>query len=237
MFCDIRGFTTLAEQLTPADTFKILNEYLSYMEPIITEYGGFIDKFIGDAIVALFPGDADNAVQASIAVQEAVEKFNHVLVSRNMKPFRVGIGLNSGNLILGTLGGRYRMETSVVSDAVNVASEIQDLTKEYNSSLLASGQTYDTLKDKSRLQIRYIGKILLQEKTHATDIWEIYSADVEEKRYAKLAIAAHYDRVIDSFNQGSYSAALQLFLTCLEKLPDDKVIQQYIENEAAMTKA
>lgn len=235
MFCDIRAFTTLAEQLTPAETFKILNEYLSYMEPIITEYGGFIDKFIGDAIVALFPGDADNAVQASISMQEEVEKFNQVLVSRDMKPFRVGIGLNSGNLILGTLGGRYRMETSVVSDAVNIASEIQDLTKEYNSSLLVSGQTYNALRDRDRFQSRYVGKILLQEKVNEIEIWEIYSADVEERRYAKLAIAAHYDRAIDLFNQKSYSAALQLFMTCLEKLPDDKVIQQYIEKcEAAM---
>ena len=104
--CDIRGFTTLSEQLTPAENFQLMNEYLSYMEPVITEQGGFIDKFIGDAIMALFPGDADKAVSAGVGLQQALEKFNQTLRERKVNPLRVGIGMNSGKLILGTLGGK-----------------------------------------------------------------------------------------------------------------------------------
>ena len=101
LFCDIRGFTTLSEQLTPAETFQLMNEYLSYMEPVIIEQGGFIDKFIGDAIMALFPGEVDKAMLAGIKLQEALDKFNQVLAERKMNPLRVGIGMNSGKLILG----------------------------------------------------------------------------------------------------------------------------------------
>ena len=124
LFCDVLGFTLLLEQLTPAENFQLINEYLSYMEPAITEQGGFIDKFIGDSIMALFPGDADKAVLAGMSMQENMEKFNQTLVKRNVSPLRIDIGMNSGKLILGTLGGKYRMETSVISDAVNIASRI-----------------------------------------------------------------------------------------------------------------
>ncbi len=239
LFCDIRGFTTISEQLMPTENFKFMNEYLSYMEPPIIEHGGFIDKFIGDAIMVLFH-DADSAVAAGIAMQEALEKFNQAIAKRNMQPWRAGIGLNSGNLILGTLGGKHRLETSVISDAVNIASRIEDLTKDYGSRLLVSGTTYHAIKYIARFQCRFVDKVHIQGRTNETEIWEVYSADPEAVRLAKVAISAHYDRAIKLFYEGSYSAALQIFIKCFETIPDDKVIQQYIEkckNAIAVSKA
>ncbi len=236
LFADIRGFTNISEQLSPADSFKLMNEYLSYMEPIITKHGGFIDKFIGDVIMVLFPGDVDNALLAGIAMQEAVEEFNKILSERHVEPLRVGIGLNSGSLILGTLGGRSRMETSVISDAVNIASRIEELTKDYDSRLLISGTSYHAIKKLDLFQCRFIGKTQIRGRLHEVEIWEVYSADPEALRFAKMAISAHYERAVKLFFEGSYSPALHIFKNCLEKLPTDKVIMSYIVRcESAMT--
>ena len=121
------------------------------------------------------------------------------------------------------------METSVISEAVNVASRIERLTREYDSRLLISGTTYHALKNQQQFQFRFIDKVQIRGTLNETEVWEVYSADPEALRFAKIAIAAHYDRAIKLFYEGSYAAALQIFKNCLEKMPTDKPIKYYIE--------
>ena len=121
------------------------------------------------------------------------------------------------------------METSVISDAVIVASRIERLTREYDSRVLISGTTYHALKDPQQFQFRFINKVKIPGTVSETEIWEVYSADPEALRFIKVAIATHYDRAIKLFYAGSYEAALQIFKSCLTKLPNDKVINHYIE--------
>lgn len=229
LFSDIRGFTALSEKLSPAANFEFINEYLRFMEPAIRENGGFIDKFIGDAIMALFPGGADNVVSAGVAMQKALEKYNVQRVERNLTPISIGIGINYGKLILGTVGSRYRMETTVISDTVNQSSRIEDLTKMYQSRLLISDATYKAMKNPDLFQYRFIDRIQIRGKEEISDIWEVYSADSDQLYAAKLAIAAHYNHAIKAFYKGDYKNALNLFQRCGDKLSSDKVIQVYVE--------
>lgn len=124
LFSDIRGFTSLSEKMTPQENFNFINAYLSQMAPIIAQHHGFIDKYIGDAIMALFPTDAEEALNASIAMLKTLTTYNKILQKNNLAPINIGIGLNTGRLMLGTVGGKNRMDGTVISDAVNLASRI-----------------------------------------------------------------------------------------------------------------
>lgn len=136
LFANIRSFTSLSEKMTPADNFKFINAYLSRMQPVINQHHGFIDKYIGDAIMALFSGDADNAVQAGIAMLQKLAEYNQSRQRSGYVPIQIGIGINTGLLMLGTVGGEERMDGTVISDAVNRASRIEGMTKMYGATLL-----------------------------------------------------------------------------------------------------
>ena len=131
LFSDIRDFTLLSEKMTPEENFKFTNSYLSRMEPSIRAYHGFVDKFIGDAIMALFPTNAQDAVQAAVDMLQALFEYNQDRSKVHYDPIRVGIGINTGALMLGTVGGQSRMDGTVISDAVNLASRIESMTGVY----------------------------------------------------------------------------------------------------------
>jgi predicted ATPase/class 3 adenylate cyclase len=228
LFTDIRRFLKLAERLGPAKVFEFLNIYLSYMEPIIRRYGGFIDKYIGDAIMALFAGKADGAVRAGVEMQKKLSNYNQELIDLGETPIDMGIGINSGTLILGTLGSQGRLETSVISDAVNVAERLQELTKEYNCQLIIGDNTYKQLVNPKQFDMRFIGKTAIRGKEQEIDIWEVYSSNPDHVREAKLSIENSYNEATTLYFQKAYHQALLIFEYCLTKLPNDKVIQNYI---------
>jgi class 3 adenylate cyclase len=133
LFTDIRGFTSLSETVGTSETFAFLNRYLEIMEPIIESNGGFIDKFIGDAIMALFV-EPEKALEAAIAMMEATKEQ----ILPNGTRLKTGIGIHFGELILGTVGSENRLETTVIGDTVNLASRIESLTKQYSAEILVS---------------------------------------------------------------------------------------------------
>ena len=137
LFADIRGYTSMSEQLTPLETFELLNDYLSCMGHVIDRRGGFIDKYIGDAIMALFDEEAsDGAVQAALEMREALEKFNQKRSQQGLPTIDIGIGIHRGEVVMGTVGFTSRIESTVVGDAVNVAARVEGLTKNYGSILI-----------------------------------------------------------------------------------------------------
>jgi two-component system sensor histidine kinase ChiS len=131
LFADIRSFTSLSERMSPKENFDFLNAYLSRVSPVIRNHNGFIDKYIGDAVMALFPQTADDAVQAAIEMQKQVSLYNSYRQENGYDPIAIGIGLHSGTLMLGTVGESQRMESTVIADAVNLASRLEGLTKVY----------------------------------------------------------------------------------------------------------
>ncbi len=138
LFADIRGFTSIAERSTAEDVFKLLNRYLAGVVPVIRNNHGFIDKFIGDAVMGLFPREPADAVRAAIDIAHAVKAVNTELEGEGMPPLAIGIGIHTGDIVLGTVGSDRRMDTTAIGDTVNVAARLEALTKERGIGILIS---------------------------------------------------------------------------------------------------
>ena len=229
LFSDIRDFTTLSEQMTPEENFAFINEYLGYMEPQIRSRGGFVDKYIGDAIMALFPDSADSALQGAIAMLEELKKYNQIRQTRNQKPLQIGIGLHTGSLILGTVGGFGRMDGTAIGDAVNLSSRVEDLTKTYGTPLLITNKTLERLKSPSDYDVRFIEQVKVKGKTKAVDLFEVFSADLPELRAAKTATKTQFEQAVLFYQSGSFDAATGLFEECVNYHIDDCVARSYLE--------
>jgi len=134
MFSDIRSFTSISEKLSPEQAFQFINDYLFEMGPVIREHGGFIDKFIGDAIMALFES-ADDGVRCAVAMIDRLTDYNKRLKKKKLTEIKIGIGLHTGNVMLGTVGEDNRLQTTVIGDAVNLAARVESLTKLYETPL------------------------------------------------------------------------------------------------------
>ncbi len=227
-FADIRGFTTLSEQLTPEENFKFINSYLKQMEPVITKYNGFVDKYIGDSIMALFSGNADDAVNAGIAMLERLVIYNGYRANYNYMAIKIGIGINTGSLILGTIGGQARMEGTVISDAVNLAARTESLTKEYDVPLLITHHTFSDLKDKNAYLIRKIDVVKVKGKEENITIYEVFDADVDTIKAAKIASLDIFTQALQAHDEQDFVSARKLFTECVNACPDDTVSQIYL---------
>ena len=227
LFSDIRDFTSLSETMTPAENFQFINAYLSRMEPAITQNFGFIDKYIGDAIMALFDGSADDAVKAGIAMLEELNEYN---ISRNRPdcpPLQIGIGINTGSLMLGTVGGQSRMDSTVISDAVNLASRVENLTKEYGVSMLITQNTFIELND--IYDLRLIDRVTVKGKSQMVTVYEVFAADPPELRQKKLETKTLFEQALVLYNSDRCVEATRFFSGCLQINPTDNVAQIYMQ--------
>ena len=184
LFSDIRNFTTLSEKMTPDENFAFINAYLERMGPVIRDHNGFIDKYIGDAIMALF-GNADDALRAGLAMLGALDGFNAERRAAGLEPIAIGVGLNTGSLMMGTIGEKHRMDGTVISDAVNLASRVESLTKDYHVGLLISQYTYEQLADPGAYDIRPIDVVVVKGKTRPVAIFEVFERNAPAERAAK----------------------------------------------------
>ena len=229
LFSDIRGFTALSETMTPEENFKFINAYLSRMEPAIQENNGFIDKYIGDAIMALFSGGADDAVKAGIAMLQRLKEFNTNRGRLGRPRIKIGIGINTGSMMLGTVGGHSRMDGTAISDAVNLASRLEGLTKNYGVGLLISEKTFFALNNPADYAIRLIDRVKVKGKSEQVIVYEVFDADSPEVKEGKLFTLAVFKQAIVLYNSGNLSEAAQLFSHCLHLNPGDKVAKIYLE--------
>jgi len=229
LFSDIRDFTTLSESMTPEDNFRFINSYLSRMEPVINENNGFIDKYIGDAIMALFSGEADNAVKAGIAMLQGLVEYNQNRANFGCAPIQIGIGINTGTLMLGTVGGQNRMDGTVISDAVNLASRVESLTKNYGASLLITQETYSRLENPSEYAIRTLDTVKVKGKSEAVTVYEVFDADGLEIKEGKLATLELFAQALAIYSQGKFAEAARLFSECWRQNQGDRVAKIYWE--------
>ncbi|WP_141736393.1 adenylate/guanylate cyclase domain-containing protein [Oligoflexus tunisiensis] len=228
MFADIRSFTTLSESMTPEECFSFVNAYLRRLEPVIRQNGGYIDKYMGDGIMALFPGKADGACQAAIAMLEQVALYNVKREQDGHIPIRIGIGIHTGPLVLGIVGGENRLEGTVISDAVNAASRIETLTKTYASPLLISHDVLAALENKDDYKFRSIDHVKVKGKTRPLSIVEILNHPFERDAEKKMATRDIFEQGMQTFHDGWPLEALNLFKQVLEKNPADSVARHYL---------
>jgi class 3 adenylate cyclase len=229
MFADIRNFTALSEKLTPEANFNFLNDYLGKMEPMISQYHGFVDKYIGDEIMALFPTGAEDALNAAIAMLTQLESYNKTLVKSGIKPIKIGIGINAGSLMLGIIGGENRWDGTVISDAVNLASRIEELTREYSVPLLISEFTWTRLENPAKYSIRKIDRLKVKGKSKAVTVYEVFDADPPAVKQLKKDSLNEFKAALKDFKDHQYAEAMVKFKHLAELNPKDSVVLKYLQ--------
>jgi adenylate cyclase len=174
---DVRNFTTMSEKLPPEEVVEFLNEYFSEMVSVVTKYEGTLDKFIGDAILAVFGApithldDAKRAVFTALEMQEKLKEFNKKRVMKGKSEIRIGIAVHTGNLVAGNIGSEVRMEYTVVGDTVNLTSRLEPLNKQFGTKILISESTYREVKDD--IEVREIPAVELRGKEEKVKVYDV----------------------------------------------------------------
>ena len=211
MFSDIRSFTEISEQMTPKENFDFINYYLGYMEPVIRNNNGFIDKYIGDSIMALFGVSAEDAINAAIEMRIKLSQFNQVMDQFDKPIIDSGIGIHSGTLMLGIVGGEGRMDSTVISDAVNLAARLEGLTKIYGSAIIISQDTLISLNNPSHYHYRFLDIVKVKGKSEAVYIFEIIDGDPDDIRQLKLKTKDAFTKAVNLYKAQQFSDALKVF--------------------------
>ena len=229
LFADIRSFTTLSEQMNPQDSFRFINAYLNRVGPIIRAHNGFIDKYIGDAIMALFPNSVDDALQAAIEMLETVAEYNKTRQRPGRPPIAIGIGLHKGPVTLGVVGESQRMEHTVVSDAVNLASRLEGLTKLYGASIIISRETLEKTVNVDVYNVRCLGETGVKGKRKTIAVAEILDGSDPNTTARKLRTRADFEAGLRHFQNGNDQKAKDFFERAYANCLNDKAARHYLK--------
>ncbi|MBL1175818.1 cache domain-containing protein [Pantanalinema sp. GBBB05] len=234
MFSDIRSFTPMAEQMTPQESFNFINAYLGRVSPEIRNYNGFVVKFMGDGMMAVFPDRADDAVQAGIAQFRQLRQYNQEREAQGLLPIAIGMGLHFGHVMVGMVGENNRVQGDTLSDNVNLTSRLEGLTKFYGVSLLISADLLQRLADPDRYLLRFLDRVIVKGRSEAIAIYEVLEADVETNRQLKLQTLAEFKQGVQHYRDGNWLAARQCFEQVLTINPLDKTASLYLQRIAQL---
>jgi len=235
-FSDIRSFTTLSESMTPQENFNFLNAYLGRVSPIIRQHNGFIDKYIGDEVLALFPEQTEDAVQSAIAIRQEVVRYNESRKKRGHQAIEIGIGIHTGSLMLGIIGEEERMDGTVISDAVNLASRLEGLNKLYGASIVISEQSLFSLERPTRYHFRFLDRVQVKGKTDPVSVFEVFDGDSAEMIDLKLKTRTDFEKGLLHYHSEEFVEAQAFFKTVLDQNPEDKAASLYLKRAAYFIK-
>ena len=227
LFSDIRSFTNISEQLEPAENFKFVNDYLAAVVPSIRKYDGYVDKYIGDAIMALFTKKSSDAVNSAIDMLSKLEILNKKRVKDNLPNISIGIGINSGSVMLGTLGVADRMEGSVISDTVNLSARLEELTKYYKVPLIISSDTEKMLP--GSIMRREIDEIEVKGKTNKVRIFEVFQWESKKIRDKKIELMPIFDKALEQYRKNNLKNCHKQLKKYEDFLPDDPILDLYLD--------
>ena len=227
-FSDIRGFTTLSEGMSAEQLLRFVNELFEYITPAIHNHGGFIDKLIGDAVMALFSVSADEAVRAAIGVRQGLLSFNRERRGNGASSVDIGIGLHTGELMLGTVGSVRRLDTTVIGDTVNLASRLEGVTKFYGVPIIISSATHERLKDPAAFRLRDIDMVRVKGKTEPVTLYESFDCDPPEVAHGKTENLDLFREAIEAYRAGQFADALEAFSSCARSCPQDMLTTLYV---------
>ena len=229
MFSDIRNFTEMSEIMSPEENFTFVNTVLNKIGPIIRENNGFIDKYIGDSIMALFPQNPDDAIQAGVTMLRTLASYNKERQEQGLQVIKIGIGINTGELMLGTIGEHGRMEGTVISDAVNVASRLETLTKLYGSSLLISEHSFYRLRQPHSSTFRILDIVTVKGKKKSLTIFEVLDGEARESREKKIKTKELFEEGVFLYQKNDLPQVIKIMRLVLKEHPEDKAAALYIE--------
>jgi adenylate cyclase len=238
MFSDVRNFTTMTEELGAQGTVALLNEYFTLMVDRIQIHGGMLDKFIGDAIMAIFglplphDDDEDRALLAAIGMIADLRRWNADRLAAGKKPIEIGVGLNTDNIVSGNIGSPKRMDYTVIGDGVNLASRLESACKQYGAGILISEYTHRRLKGTYRM--REVDRVVVKGKTEPVGVFEVLDYYTEESFPNLTDFLDHYKNGITSYRRQQWDKAITAFGQSLKLHANDKLSQIYIERSEQM---
>ena len=233
LFSDIRSFTTLTESLGAQGTVSMLNAYFSLMVDCLQQEGGILDKFIGDAVMAVFGlplpqgDDADRAVRTGIAMLTSLQAFNQARADEGLMAIRIGIGLHTDAVVSGNIGSPKRMNYTVIGDGVNLAARLESACKHYGAQLLISESTRSRLKGTYRM--READRVVVKGKTEPVVIHELLDFHTEASFPAAVQVLGHYRDGLELYRASRFAEGLASFEQALGLNPDDRLSSLYAE--------
>ncbi|MEG4942650.1 adenylate/guanylate cyclase domain-containing protein [Microcoleus sp. F4-D5] len=229
MFSDMRSFTTMAEQMTPQENFDFINNYLQQISPEIRKHNGFIVKYIGDGVMAVFPDGVDDAIQAGIVKLEQLKKYNESRKINGDIPLKIGIGIHVGDTMVGIIGDANRMQADALSDHVNLTARLEGLTKYYGVSLLISEDVVQRLSQPEKYHIRFLDRAIVKGRQEAITVCEVVDVEVEPVRSLKIQTLPVFEEGLQEYCQGNFAKAIVCFEQIVALNPDDKPSQLYLK--------
>ena len=233
LFSDIRGFTTLTEELGPQGTVSLLNEYFTIMVDCIMAEGGMLDKFIGDAIMAAFgmpiphDDDEDRGMRAAISMLTHLREWNKERHNEGKRPVNIGIGLNTDTVVSGNIGSPKRMDYTLIGDGVNLAARLESACKQYFAQLLISENTFNKLRGTYR--IREIDSVIVKGKTKPVNIYKVLDFHDNESFPNLMEAVNYFNDGIGNYRAGNWDKAIKSYNEVLKLNPNDKLTLTYIE--------
>lgn len=225
LFSDIRGFTTIAEGLSPEELVRLLNEYLNPMTRIVLEEKGTLDKFIGDAVMAIFnapldlPGHAEAACRTASRMIEALAGLNSGFIAKNMNPIDIGIGINTGLAVVGNMGADIRFDYTAIGDSVNLSSRLEGLNKYYGTRILVSGDTRDEVAS-PQFTFREVDRVRVKGKSLPVRIYELVVGDT--------SYCARFETALELYRKTDFRQAADIFSE-LAECHDDGPSRLYLD--------
>jgi adenylate cyclase len=233
LFSDVRSFTTLSEELGPQGIISLLNEYFTLMVDCITDQEGMLDKFIGDAIMAVFgtarrhEDDEDRAVRTAVSMMRELHGFNQRRIADGKRPIDIGIGLNTDTVVSGNIGSPKRQDYTVIGDGVNLAARLESACKEYGAHILVSENTIKKLK--STYRSREVDRVVVKGKTKPVAIYEVVDYHTEETFPNMMGVLQAFQYGLTSYRATQFDQAIKAFGEGLLLNPNDAASRLYIE--------
>lgn len=234
LFSDIRSFTGLSEKMSSQEIFDFINAYLGYVSPAIRQNNGFIIKYMGDGVMAVFPHSADDAIRGSIEKIRQVSQFNQLLKQQGKPPIHIGIGLHTGKMTLGVLGESERMQADILSDSVNLASRLEGLTKYYGASIIISETTLSGLIQPELYHIRFLGKVQVKGRAKTVSLFEVFDGEDDFIVQLKQQSKSVFETGLQHFQHKEFRQAHDCFSSILQQNPEDKAALLYLKRAAQL---
>lgn len=231
LFSDIRSFTALSEGMSPHELVEFLNEYLTLTTDVILENKGVVDKFIGDAVMALWGAPLDNenhaidGVRTALYMFDKLEEFNVKMKKRGLNQINIGIGLNTGEVVVGNLGSNQRFDYTVIGDPVNLASRLEGLTKYYGVRIIVSSKTKDQLDN--QFVVKYLDKVAVKGKKTGVEIYEVKDFIENKGKYENELV--EFNNAIGLYLNQDWVEAKKQFDILKNKYSDSKLVDIYLE--------
>ena len=230
LFSDIRDYTSLSEQMSPEQNFKFVCSFNERMGPAIRRHNGFINQYLGDAIMAIFPRNAEDALSAAIEMQKEVQDLNKIRISNDQTPIQIGVGMHTGPLIMGITGDENRMDATTISDTVNIASRLESLTKHYSVNIILSDSSLKQIEQKEGFHLRSLGLVQLKGKREAVEIHECFDSNTLPDMEKKLNTLAVFNEGVSFFLNKSFHEANVAFKKVVDTDPGDHTAKFFYRN-------